>query len=150
MDLILWRHAEAEDGWPDAARALTPKGRKQAERVGRWLKERLGEEFRVLSSPAVRARQTAEGIGAPVEEVPALGTGGDPESLLCAAGWPHTEVTTVLVGHQPTLGEVAAYLMVGQPDGWAIKKGAAWWFRTREVAGRRETTLRAVIPPDLV
>ena len=40
MELILWRHAEAEDGSPDAARKLTAKGEKQAQKLARWLKER--------------------------------------------------------------------------------------------------------------
>ena len=38
MELILWRHAEAEDGVPDGERALTKKGRKQARAVAAWLK----------------------------------------------------------------------------------------------------------------
>jgi phosphohistidine phosphatase len=41
MDLILWRHAEAEEGGPDLERKLTPKGRKQAKRVAAWLLQRL-------------------------------------------------------------------------------------------------------------
>ena len=36
MDLILWRHAEAEPGEPDLGRRLTAKGHKQAERMGEW------------------------------------------------------------------------------------------------------------------
>ena len=41
MDLILWRHAEAEEGDNDLARELTPKGEKQAARVAEWLLQRL-------------------------------------------------------------------------------------------------------------
>ena len=55
MDLILWRHAEAEEGGPDLERKLTPKGRKQAKRVAAWLLQRLPSRFALLSSPAVRA-----------------------------------------------------------------------------------------------
>ena len=54
MELILWRHAEAEDaiGGDDMGRALSKRGRKQAERVGEWLAARLSDNWLVLSSPA--------------------------------------------------------------------------------------------------
>jgi phosphohistidine phosphatase len=59
MDLILWRHADAEPGEPDLARPLTAKGIKQAERVAGWLDGRLPDGCRILVSPADRAKQTA-------------------------------------------------------------------------------------------
>ena len=59
MDLILWRHAEAEPGEPDLARELTPRGVKQARRVAKWLEPRLPDACRILVSPAARAQQTA-------------------------------------------------------------------------------------------
>jgi phosphohistidine phosphatase len=51
MDLILWRHAEAEDGAPDLARELTAKGHKQAAEMARWLSHHLPKEVRTLVSP---------------------------------------------------------------------------------------------------
>ncbi len=51
MDLILWRHAEAEDGANDLARELTPKGVKQAARVAEWLLQRLPSRFRARCQP---------------------------------------------------------------------------------------------------
>jgi len=68
MDLILWRHADAEEGAPDLARKLTPKGERQAARVAAWLREHLPENYRLLASPAVRAQQTAEALGKPTTE----------------------------------------------------------------------------------
>ena len=59
MELILWRHADAEEGERDLERKLTGKGRKQATRVARWLQHRLPSKFTVLCSPARRARETA-------------------------------------------------------------------------------------------
>ncbi len=59
MDLVLWRHAEAEPGEPDMGRRLTAKGVKQAERMGEWLDHHLPETTRILVSPADRAQQTA-------------------------------------------------------------------------------------------
>ena len=63
MELILWRHADAEDanGKEDAARELTKKGRKQAERMAKWLRPRLDGDWRILVSPAKRALQIKTG-----------------------------------------------------------------------------------------
>jgi len=150
MDLILWRHAEAEEGFPDSQRRLTERGREQADVVGKWLRKRLGGEYRLLSSPAVRALETAEGLGPGAEVVAGIAAAHDPQALLEAVDWPHGDRITVVVGHQPTLGETAAYLLTGQGAGWSVKKGQAWWFRTKEESGRRVTTLRAVILPELL
>jgi phosphohistidine phosphatase len=150
MDILLWRHAEAEDGAPDAKRRLTPRGRKQAKQVARWLKPRLPAEARILASPAVRAVQTAEALGLPFEKLDKLGTGASASSLLGAAGWPHAGGTVVVVGHQPTLGRAAALLLTGDAADWSVRKGAVWWFTRRLRNGSVETVLRAVIAPDLV
>ncbi|MFO0461355.1 MAG: SixA phosphatase family protein, partial [Burkholderiales bacterium] len=78
MDLSRWRHAQAEDGPPDLERRLTARGREDAKRVGAWLRERLPSAgVRVLSSPAVRARQTADALGLRYEVVDALAPGAD-------------------------------------------------------------------------
>jgi phosphohistidine phosphatase len=149
MDILLWRHAEAEDGLPDAKRKLTARGRKQAKQVARWLKPRLPAGARILASPAVRAVQTAEALGLPFERLDKLGTGASASSLLGAAGWPHAGGTVLVVGHQPTLGRAAALLLTGDAADWSIRKGAVWWFTRRMRNGSVETVLRAVIAPDL-
>ena len=59
MELILWRHADAELGQPDSERRLTDKGHKQAARMAKWLAERLPEDYVVMASPAVRAQRQA-------------------------------------------------------------------------------------------
>ena len=51
MELILWRHADAEDGIPDSERKLTPKGVKQAARMAKWLRARLSADALILASP---------------------------------------------------------------------------------------------------
>jgi phosphohistidine phosphatase len=150
MDLILWRHAEAEDGLPDARRKLTARGRKQAKQVARWLGKRLPAGARILASPAVRAVQTAEALGLPFDTPGKLGPGASAACLLGAAGWPHAGGTVVIVGHQPTLGRAAAQLLIGDAAEWSVRKGALWWFSRRLRGGQVETVLRAVIAPDLV
>ncbi|HEY7757791.1 MAG TPA: histidine phosphatase family protein, partial [Burkholderiales bacterium] len=72
MDLILWRHADAEDGSPDLARALTPKGHKQAAQMARWLREHLPEDTRVIVSPARRAQETAQALTSDFETTEAV------------------------------------------------------------------------------
>ena len=149
MDLILWRHAEAEDGMPDSARELTKRGRKQAAQVADWLKERLPADCRILVSPTKRTGQTADALGRPYETHKKVGTGAAPAEVLSAAGWPGTTGTVLVVGHQPTLGGVAAQILCGEAADWTIKKGALWWFSCRERHGG-EVVLRAVIGPDLL
>ena len=155
MDLILWRHAEAEPGVPDLERALTVKGQKQARRMGEWLASQLPENCRILVSPALRCQQTAKALGLPFETDKRLGTDGNVVSLLAAAGWPDGgnaakgNSAVLVVGHQPTLGQTAALLLSGEEDDWTIKKGAVWWFSNRTRQGESQTVLRAMIPPDL-
>ncbi len=147
MELIVWRHAEAEDGSPDAARKLTAKGEKQAQKLARWLKERIEKPARLLVSPAVRTQQTAAAFSTKVETTPEVGIHASAERILRAAGWPHTEGTVIVVGHQPTLGQLAAMLLAGQEIDWEVKKGAVWWFSTLVEEGEPQTVLRAMITP---
>ena len=104
MDLILWRHAQAqmllaEDGESplpfdlerDLARALTPKGLRQAERMAEWLNQRLPDSTRVLVSPAVRTQQTAAALGRKVRTLDALNPLASVEDLLAAARWPSSD-----------------------------------------------------------
>jgi phosphohistidine phosphatase len=150
MDLILWRHAEAEDGFLDIERALTGKGRKQAKKMAGWLKPRLPQDVRILVSPAKRALQTAAALGLDFSTLEEIAPGASPRALLKAAHWPQGEHSVLIVGHQPTLGEVAALLLGGQDASWNIKKGAVWWFTSHTLFGSNECVLRAVISPDLL
>jgi phosphohistidine phosphatase len=148
MDLILWRHAEAEDMAPDLARELTSRGREQAARMADWLNPRLPPDIRILASPAIRARQTAQALGREYEEVAALAPGARAEDVLAAAGWPDAVYPMLVVGHQPTLGQVAMQLLAGQAGDLVVKKGAIWWFQGRGRAGQWQVVLRAVAAPD--
>ena len=127
MDLILWRHAEAEAGEPDLRRRLTPKGLKQAERMAAWLERQLPDTCRVLVSPADRAQQTALALHRKFRTVDELAPGASVESVLVAANWPEAREPVLIVGHQPTLGGVAAFLVAGEAANWPVKKGAVWW-----------------------
>ena len=144
MDLILWRHAEAEDGMPDLARELTPKGHKQAAQIAQWLKPRLPKDTRILVSPAQRTQQTAQALTSHFDTVQEISPGASYRDLLDATGWPDQKGAVVVVGHQPTLGQVAAWVLSGEAEEWTIKKGALWWF-----GYRAHVVVKAVMTPDL-
>ncbi|WP_422012914.1 phosphohistidine phosphatase SixA [Roseateles sp.] len=151
MDLILWRHAEAEiaaPGQDDLQRALTPKGERQARRMAAWLNQRLAATTRVLVSPALRCRQTAEALGREMRIVPSLAPDAALTALLEASRWPKAAEPVLICGHQPTLGLLAAHLLAGVDQEWAVKKGAVWWLRWRQRDGEPEVTLHAVQGPD--
>ncbi|MEW6562638.1 MAG: phosphohistidine phosphatase SixA [Pseudomonadota bacterium] len=144
MELIFWRHAEAEEGANDLARALTAKGEKQAKRMAGFLNARLPASARILVSPAVRTQQTASALGRAFETVDAIAPGAEADAVLKAAGWPRAEGTVLIVGHQPTLGEAAALLLQTE-SGLSVRKGAVWWFASRARGGREQAVLRTVI-----
>lgn len=153
MDLILWRHAEAEEqqaGMADLERALTGKGQKQARRMGQWLNSQLPESCKVLVSPAIRTLQTAEALGRKYRIHNDLAPGADPADILKAVTWPGNKDTVLVVGHQPTLGQVAALLMTGEDLDWEMRKASAWWFCQRDAGDPASVYLKAVMAADLV
>ena len=153
MDLILWRHAEAlemREVVDDLDRALTPKGERQAQRVATWLNRQLPASTRVLASPARRAQQTAAALDRKFKTLATLGPEGTVELLLHAVRWPDAREPVLVVGHQPTLGLAAAYLLAGQAQPWTVRKGALWWLRVREREGVLQVVLHAAVSPELV
>jgi phosphohistidine phosphatase len=151
MDLILWRHAEAALERPevdDLDRALTPKGERQAQRMAEWLNQRMAHSTRILVSPARRCQQTAKALDRHFKTAPALAPDADGQALLKAARWPDGNEPVLVVGHQPTLGLVASWLLAGVPQPWVIKKGAVWWIRSRDREGSAQVVLHAAMAPD--
>jgi phosphohistidine phosphatase len=149
MELILWRHAEAEDGFPDMARVLTPKGHKQAQNMAAWLKPRLPQGTRILVSPARRTQQTAAALGVDFSTLQELAPDAAPEAVLAAAGWPGHADSALIIGHQPTLGEVAAMLLDSATPSLSTRKGAIWWFANRR-GNPEDTVLKAMLTPEMV
>ena len=152
MDLILWRHAQAVDGTPDIERALTPRGEKDAERVGTWLRKRLPDDgVTVVSSTARRTRQTADALELHYETDAGLYHGTSPQGVIERVGWPQrASGTVIVVGHQPWIGEVAALIVGGRADVWPVRKGGLWWLTWRDDGGDGEVLVKAVIAPDLL
>lgn len=153
MDLILWRHAdagEAREGTPDADRPLTAKGDRQAQRMADWLNRHLPDTTRVLVSPTLRTRQTAQALGRKFKLAPELGPDQTVGALLSVTRWPEAREPVLVVGHQTTLGLAAAYLIAGATQPWSMRKGAVWWLRMREREAGVEVALHTVLSPDKV
>lgn len=150
MELLLWRHAEAEEGKDDLNRPLTARGIKQALRMADWLRPRLPKHLKTYASPAVRTRQTVEALGIPFKTDRRLGPTAGIADLIALSDWPAGGGAVLLVGHQPVLGRLAALLLSGQEADWPIKKGALWWLSNRVRMDEPQTVLRAVITPDLL
>lgn len=149
-DIILWRHADAEAGAPDLYRALTHKGEQQARRVARWLQDRVPADAPIWASPARRAQQTALALAhlgtRPLVTVDAFAPAARLDGALAALRSTGRAPTVVVVGHQPTLGELAGRLLGSDID-WPIAKGAVVWLATAD-DGR--CIVRAALTPDLV
>jgi phosphohistidine phosphatase len=153
MDLILWRHAEAIEpaqGEDDLARALTSKGERQAARMAQWLNHHLPATTRILASPARRCQQTAQALERRFKTVDALAPEAGVDALLAAARWPDSREPVLVIGHQPTLGLTAAWLLAGIVQPWSIKKAGAWWLRSRVRDGELQVLLHATIATDFL
>ncbi len=153
MDLILWRHAEAEMGaahMDDLSRPLTARGEKQAARMAAWLERQLPDGLRVLSSPARRAEQTATALGRKYKLRAELLPDGTAQDLLELVQWPRSRGAVLVVGHQPVLGHTIAHLLEIHSNQCAVRKGSVWWLRQRQSVERSDTTLLAVLSPDFL
>ncbi|WP_397410478.1 SixA phosphatase family protein [Polaromonas sp.] len=156
MDLLLWRHAEAEDlpagaqSGNDLERSLTPRGEKQAARMAAWLDRQLPERARILVSPARRCEQTALALGRKYKIRAELGPDAPPSQLLELVQWPVNKLPILVIGHQPTLGQTIAQLLGLRESECPVKKGALWWLRTREREGGLQTVVVTVQSPELL
>lgn len=153
MDLILWRHAEAQDWTPgcdDMARRLTSRGEKQAARMAAWLDRQLPDNTRILVSPARRTEQTASALGRKFKIRPELAPGGTVEQLLESVQWPDAKGCVLVVGHQPTLGQTIAQLIGLSESECPVKKGAVWWLRNRQREALVQTLVVTVQSPEVL
>jgi len=156
VELHLLRHAHAGDplAWrgDDADRPLSDRGRRQTQRLARFLE---GIGFRpdaVISSPKVRARQTAEGVAerlrVPVRLDYRLGQDidlDDVETILATAGDPRHPL---LVGHDPAFSELVAALT---GLGWfSFPKGALVRLDVHRPLEPGGGSIRWLVPPDLL
>jgi phosphohistidine phosphatase len=150
MELILWRHAEAEPGEPDEGRALTAKGHKQAWKMAEWLDRNLPNTCRILVSPTRRTVQTAEALGRKFKIHPGLAPEATAQDILTIANWPEGREPLLIVGHQPTLGRAAALILAGSEQEWSIRKSTALWIAQKDRGDTSTNYIKAVMAPDLL
>jgi phosphohistidine phosphatase len=149
VELILWRHCDAESGIPDELRPLTPRGWCEAQRVARWLAPRLPAKCRVYVSPAVRAQQTAEALQRPFATRPLLASGASVADVLEVAQWPDADTAALIVGHEPTLGRVVAALLAPSETERPVAKGGVVWL-VSGVPADPAALLKAAVDPSTV
>jgi phosphohistidine phosphatase len=155
MQLFVIRHAVAEDtepGGDDAARALTESGKAKLRQVVRGLRVLEIRFERVLTSPWKRAAQTAK-LLSPIARAAPIATGllTQPPRADILALIAECNETTAVVGHEPWLGELVAWLAFGDTrygDALSIKKSGVLWLEGSAVPGGMQ--LRASIPPKLL
>jgi phosphohistidine phosphatase len=115
VQLYLVRHAEAASGDPDELRPLTPEGREAARELGQRLAAAGVRPHAVLTSPLLRARETAAELARPAgleaEPDDRLAPGASAAEVRAAAG--ERGQIVVVVGHQPDCGKIAAALTGG-------------------------------------
>jgi phosphohistidine phosphatase len=150
MELILWRHAEAEASEPDESRALTAKGHKQAWKMAEWLDRNLPITCKILVSPTRRTVQTAETLGRKFKIHPGLAPDAAAKDILGIANWAEGREPVLIVGHQPTLGRAAALILTGAEQDWTIRKSSALWIGQKDRGDVATNYLKAVMAPELV
>lgn len=157
MDLILWRHAEAEEWLAgdeaaglDLNRSLTQRGEKQAVRMAAWLDKQLPEGARIMVSPARRCEQTALALGRKYKISAELAPDAMPAQLLELVQWPVHKSPVLVIGHQPMLGQTIAQLLGLKESECTVKKGALWWLRHRQRDGQNQTVIVTVQSPEVL
>lgn len=155
MKLILLRHGKAEDFNPegDFARPLVEKGRSQARNAARMLKAAGELPHVVLTSPLIRARQTADEF-CQEAEIPGatmqgwLACGMTPEVALRELAGFEDFKSVAIVGHEPDLSELIAWLVGAEAGSVEMKKGALACIEIELPS--RYGTLLYLIPPALI
>ncbi|MEY3898620.1 MAG: phosphohistidine phosphatase SixA [Verrucomicrobiota bacterium] len=154
MNLILLRHGKAEDHHADGdfSRALVEKGRKQARRAAKLLKAAGALPDIVLTSPLVRARQTAEEFcqtsGIPGATIQGwLACGMTPQTAMSELAAFHDFKSVAIVGHEPDFSELIQWVLGANGGSIEVKKGALACLQVNPPAQRG--TLVYLIPPML-
>lgn len=154
MDLILIRHGKAEDEHPqgDSERALTDLGFEQARRQACRLRDAGKLPEIVLTSPLRRARQTAEtfceAAGMPGPLIQGwIACGMNPETAIRELTGFSEFKTIALVGHEPDLSSLIAYLLGSSAGSIKMKKGSLACLKINPPS--KQGRLKFLIPPML-
>jgi len=155
-NLIIWRHAEAEDhsvGCLDTDRKLTKKGQKDAEKMAKWLNVHLPSNTKVLCSPAKRCLETAIFLqqlnNHELNVADFLSADSTVENIANNVINDDSAKTLLIVGHQPNLGLLIAKLLGMNENSCVVKKCTVWWLKQRHSNGAMQTYLFTVQHPAL-
>ena len=160
MNLYLIRHAIAEEenaSGEDSQRELTDKGAKKMRLIAKGLRT-LGIEFdRVLTSPYIRAQQTAEILADVFKMKKSVSVSenltpmGDPDLLLAEINENYTVNSLALVGHEPYLSTLVSLLTAdGAPVEMTFKKGGICYLSTDDLHHTRKATLEWLLTPGVL
>jgi phosphohistidine phosphatase len=159
MELYIFRHGIAEDarpGHPDANRALTDEGGKKVAEVVKAARRAGVEPSLILSSPYLRAMQTAriaaEGFAYKddVVSTESLVPHGSPEGVWTELRAHRGEAAILMAGHEPLLSQVVAYLLAAPGLRVEIKKAALARIDVDSFGPAPRGTLRWMVTPKLV
>lgn len=159
MQIILWRHGEAEAKETDSDRSLTEKGRQQAQKTARFIDNYFPKKREIWISPLKRSQETASYLnfkGVILEKdflIPSYPLSAIKTHLYQQK--PDTNL--IVVGHQPWLGELVSHLVLREPEKHSphfselgpFKKGALWWL-VIDHRNEYKAYIKAVLPPDLL
>jgi phosphohistidine phosphatase len=118
--------------------------------MAKWLDQHMPEGMRILSSPALRCESTAAALGRKYKLCPELKPDSNVESLLDIAGWPDAKTPALIIGHQPTLGQVVTHALHVPTANFSVRKGSVWWLRNRWRMHEQSAIVHCVQTPDLL
>lgn len=159
MDLFIMRHGIAvaessEGGFSDGERPLSPKGLKRTRQIAGGLLALKLSFDRILTSPLVRARETAQIVAevlnmeGRVEEASELAPDGSVQTLISRLAELREEKNILLVGHQPLLGEIASFLLSrGKGIKLRLRKGGLCCLEVDDLGSNASAILHWVLTP---
>lgn len=156
--LFLLRHAPAvprgTPGYADDARPLTAEGARKMRRAAPSVRMLVGKVDKLLTSPLPRARRTAEivsgALGKSPRELPELAPGRPPHEVEKALSREKSGARLLLVGHEPGLSELAAFLTGSRRAGIAFKKGGLARIDVAGTPAGRPGTLAWLVTPRIL
>jgi phosphohistidine phosphatase len=118
--------------------------------MSKWLERQLPDTARVICSPATRAEQTVLRLGRKYKLRDELAPGSNAAAVLELVQWGKYKGPTLLVGHQPMLGDLAALLLGLPQESCSLKKGSVWWLRQRVRGETSQVIVVTVQVPELL
>ncbi len=155
-DFYILRHAEAHPGFPDETRALTEKGRKDCEQMGKLLKgSKTFQPQLAIHSGLTRAAETAELFleAAGLSKLPLeVNENLSPESSVKKAckQFENLDVSAIIVGHHPHLGMLASLMLTGEIEELCVQFKKCGLLALRKPDGEDVWSLRWYLTPALV